>query len=58
MKSNRLWYTLFLAPAVLIFLLVFGFPVVNVIFTSFFDYKINQPMKFIGFDNYIALFSD
>ncbi|CAM3910624.1 sugar ABC transporter permease [Aeromicrobium ponti] len=58
MKSNRLWYTLFLAPAILIFLLVFGFPVVNVIFTSFFDYKINQPMKFIGFDNYIALFSD
>jgi raffinose/stachyose/melibiose transport system permease protein len=58
MKHNRIWYVLFLTPAVLIFLLVFGFPVINVIFTSFFDYKINQPMKFIGIDNYIGLFSD
>ncbi|OHR66964.1 ABC transporter permease [Bacillus sp. HMSC76G11] len=58
MKHNRIWYVLFLTPAVLIFLLVFGFPVVNVIFTSFFDYKINQPMKFIGIDNYVGLFSD
>ncbi|MEY2193870.1 carbohydrate ABC transporter permease [Neobacillus sp. BF23-41] len=58
MKRNRLWYAIFLTPAVIIFLLVFGYPVVNVIFTSFFDYKINQPMKFIGIDNYIALLSD
>jgi raffinose/stachyose/melibiose transport system permease protein len=58
MKRNRLWYALFLTPAVVIFLLVFGYPVINVIFTSFFDYKINQPMKFIGFDNYIGLLSD
>jgi raffinose/stachyose/melibiose transport system permease protein len=58
MKRNRLWYAIFLTPAVVIFLLVFGYPVVNVIFTSFFDYKINQPMKFIGIDNYIGLLSD
>lgn len=58
MKRNRLWYAIFLTPAVIIFLLVFGYPVVNVIFTSFFDYKINQPMKFIGIDNYIGLLSD
>ncbi|MFJ7724557.1 carbohydrate ABC transporter permease [Neobacillus sp. NPDC097160] len=58
MKHNRIWYAIFLTPAVIIFLLVFGYPVINVIFTSFFDYKINQPMKFIGFDNYIRLFSD
>ncbi|MFK9093120.1 carbohydrate ABC transporter permease [Bacillus salipaludis] len=58
MKHNRIWYAIFLTPAVIIFLLVFGYPVINVIFTSFFDYKINQPMKFIGFDNYIGLFQD
>lgn len=58
MKSNRLWHIIFLTPAVVIFLLVFGFPVVNVIFTSFFEYKLNQPMVFIGLENYITLLSD
>ncbi|MFS0862145.1 carbohydrate ABC transporter permease [Fredinandcohnia sp. 179-A 10B2 NHS] len=58
MRANRIWYTVFLTPAVLLFLLIFGYPVLNVFVTSFFEWKLTQPMRFIGFENYITMFSD
>jgi raffinose/stachyose/melibiose transport system permease protein len=57
-NTSKLWYAVFLTPAILLFLLVFGFPVANVIYTSFFEWKLGQPMTFIGFENYVTMFSD
>jgi raffinose/stachyose/melibiose transport system permease protein len=58
MKHHRLWYAVFLAPALLLFLLIYAYPVMVVFWTSFFDWKLLKPMEFVGLDNYVRLFTE
>ncbi len=59
MKINKGWIPVFLAPAVVLFLLIYAVPLGMVFVTSLFDYRLTGPgMTFIGFGNYIRLFQD
>ena len=58
-KQRRLaWYLI--VPAVLVVLLVIGFPLAQVIVYSFMKYKLDgvTPASFVGLDNYAFVFSD
>jgi len=58
-RQRRLaWYLI--VPAVLVVLLVIGFPLFQVIWYSFIKYKLDgvTPSTFVGFDNYVFVFSD
>ncbi|WP_216625764.1 carbohydrate ABC transporter permease [Paenibacillus planticolens] len=56
--SNTVAGLLFLAPALLFFVLFIGEPVVATLYLSFTKYNIITPAKWIGFDNFKHLFSD
>ena len=58
MKNNRVGITLFLIPAVVLFLVVFGVSLVTLFGSSFTDWAIGKQANFIGFDNYINVFKD
>ena len=47
-----------LAPYILVFFLFAVFPVVRSVFLSFTDYNVFQKPRFVGFENYINLFSN
>lgn len=55
MKKNRLWIGIFLAPALILFLAVFGASLVILVSTSFTEWSIGKPMVFTGIDNYVKL---
>lgn len=56
-KKNKKWIILFLAPSVLLFLVVFAYPLINVFYTSFFHSTAFDKQYFIGIKNYINLFT-
>jgi trehalose/maltose transport system permease protein len=58
-RQRRLaWYLI--VPAVLVVLLVIGFPLGQVVVYSFMKYKLDgvTPASFVGFENYAFVFSD
>ncbi len=58
-RQKRLaWYLI--VPAVLVVFLIIGYPLAQVIIYSFMKYKLDgvTPASFIGFDNYIFIFTD
>lgn len=58
MKHNKIWIPIFLAPACILFLLVFALPLVLVFATSLFDYRLMpNTFEFTGLSNYIKLFT-
>ena len=58
MKHNKIWIPVFLAPACILFLLVFALPLGLVFVTSLFEYKLMpNTFTFAGFANYIKLFT-
>ncbi len=59
MKIKKGWIPVFLAPAVVLFLLIYAVPLIIVFTTSLFDYRLTQQgITFIGVDNYIRLIHD
>lgn len=59
MKVKKAWIPIFLAPAVVLFLLIYAVPLVMVFATSLCEYKLTSDgMTFIGLQNYITLFKD
>lgn len=59
LKRRTLWITIFLLPTSLLFLCIYGIPVVTVIYTSFFKWKgFSGHMNFIGLTNYIEAFKN
>lgn len=59
MKRKKGWIPVFLLPAVVLFLLIYAVPLVIVFVSSLFDYRLTgNGFTFIGFQNYIQLFSD
>ena len=58
-RSRSIWIALFLLPTVLIFLLIYAVPLVTVVGTSLFDYRLfPNRFEFAGVDNYVNLFKD
>ena len=59
-KKNKGWYLLFTAPLLLIFITVVIIPFFIGIYYSFFEWDgiMANPKVFVGFDNFIKLFSD
>lgn len=61
MKKNRGMITLFLAPAVIMFLLVFLYPIIRTVLMSFFKIgsvtDTTDLWTFVGIDNYTKLFT-
>lgn len=59
MKVKKAWILIFLAPAVILFLLIYAVPLVMVFATSLCEYKLtSKSITFIGLQNYINLFQD
>lgn len=59
MKAKKPWIVAFLAPAVILFLLIYAVPLVMVFATSFMEYRLNvKGVHFAGLDNYVRMFSD
>lgn len=58
MKKVNLWIAVFLLPTIALFILIYGIPLVTVVFTSFFEWKgFSNTIKFAGISNYINLFT-
>ena len=55
-KHNRIWILLFLAPAFVMFILVYLGPLVLVVVSSFTRWNGLQPWRFIGLKNYTDIF--
>ncbi|GHG35418.1 MULTISPECIES: carbohydrate ABC transporter permease [Amycolatopsis] len=47
----------FMAPAFIGFLIFFGYPLIATVYYSFTRYDLINPPEFIGFDNYIRMFT-
>lgn len=56
-KGNTKWIILFLAPALILFVAIFLYPLISVIATGFTRWDGFTDPVFIGFGNYIQLFS-
>lgn len=57
-EKNRAWIALFLAPALLMFCLVYLGPMVLALVSSFTKWDGMQRMRFIGIENYATIFRD
>ncbi len=57
-EKNRAWIALFLAPALLMFCLVYLGPMVLALVSSFTKWDGMQRMRFIGIENYETIFRD
>lgn len=57
-KNNKKWIIIFLIPSVILFILIFAYPLINVFYTSFFHSTIYDKQYFVGFQNYISLFTN
>lgn len=47
----------FMAPALIGFLVFFGYPLIATVYYSFTKYDLINPPQFIGFDNYVRMFT-
>ena len=54
-QKNRLNYVVFIAPTMVLFLLVFAVPVVVLVGSSFCNWRTGDPITFNGIGNYIEL---
>ena len=54
-QKNRLNYVVFIAPTMVLFLLVFAVPVVVLVGSSFCNWRTGDPVTFNGIGNYIEL---
>lgn len=58
-KVKKIWIVAFLAPTVILFLLIYAIPMVMVFVTSFMEYRLTSTeITFAGFANYVRMFSD
>jgi ABC-type sugar transport system permease subunit len=58
-KKNYMWAYIFIAPQVLVFLVLSLYPIVMSYVYSFYDWQGIGPLEnFVGFDNYIRLMND
>lgn len=58
MKTKKKWIVLFLLPGLLWFAFVYLFSTVQVIITSFCEWRVGGEISFAGIDNFVQIFSD
>ncbi|MDY6073849.1 MAG: sugar ABC transporter permease [Eubacteriales bacterium] len=56
--NNKFSARLFLAPAIIFFLMFIAYPVVFILYGSLFDWSTLSNMNYVGFQNYEQLFKD
>ncbi|WP_216205048.1 carbohydrate ABC transporter permease [Amycolatopsis aidingensis] len=56
-RRRRVTVLAFMAPALLGFLIFFGYPLIATLYYSFTDYDLLNPPSWVGFDNYIRMFT-
>jgi ABC-type polysaccharide transport system permease subunit len=57
-QQQRRWGWIFLSPWLIGFAVFTAFPMIASLIFSFTDFKIGQPISFIGLDNWKKLFTD
>lgn len=58
MKRSKGWIALFIMPSALLFLTIYAVPLVIVLFTSLYDYRLfPNRFDFVGLGNFLALFT-
>jgi multiple sugar transport system permease protein len=57
-RKEALWFYLFVGPWIAGFILFTGGPVIASLYLSFTRYNVADPPRWVGFDNYVALFQD
>ncbi len=57
-KNKGLWITLFTAPCMLLFALVYAAPIVTVAYTSLCNYTTFSSPEFAGLKNFVTIFGD
>ena len=59
LKAKKMWIAAFLAPTVILFLLIYAIPMAMVFVTSFLDYRLtSREITFAGLANYKRMFGD
>lgn len=58
LQRQRIWGIIFLSPWIIGFLVFTLFPMLASLVFSFTDFKIGEPISFIGLDNWARLFTD
>lgn len=58
MKPKKSTLAIFLLPAIVLFLLIYLLPLLLVVCTSFFNWKIGSPISFSGLENYLKAVQD
>ncbi len=58
LQRQRLWGWIFLSPWIFGFLAFTAFPMIASFFFSFTNFRIGQPIEWVGFDNWRRLFTD
>src|SRR6185436_7040139 len=56
-RREALWFYFFIAPFLIGFILFRGGPILASMYLSFTTYTLSKPPEFIGFDNYVRLFT-
>lgn len=56
-KNARVWYVVLLAPTITLFLLIYAIPVCTVFATSLCDWKLLSGPTFVGFKNFVRMFT-
>ncbi|HRE49369.1 MAG TPA: sugar ABC transporter permease [Aggregatilineales bacterium] len=56
-KRQRLWWMLFIVPAVVVYVIFMAMPLINSMGLSFYTGEGLRPERFVGLDNYIQLFT-
>lgn len=57
-RAKTFWIVIFLLPTLVVFGLIYMWPMGLAIVSSFTKWNGFEPMKFIGLDNYVAIFKD
>jgi raffinose/stachyose/melibiose transport system permease protein len=57
MRRRTFWIGVFLFPSLLMFLFVYAIPLATVVYKSFTNATLSSGETFVGFDNYIKLFT-
>lgn len=57
-RHKQLWIFLFLFPTLVLFAVMYVYPLISVVTTSLFKWKQFNPPIFIGLQNYVRLFTD
>ena len=57
-KKTKIWLAAFLAPTLILFLGFYAYSIITVGITGFTDWKLGEPIRFAGVDNFIKMFQD